>query len=308
VILGPSDPVTLVRAPPGVKRASWLQLMPMVRRGVHPLHAAAMASGLPLHADLSAYCGRRKNQGQSSACAAHSGTTGLLAAQYGAGVASPVDPSPWLAYVVSGMLEAPGGPLLDDGRTLPDVVSAFRSGIIPMRAPTPDGRWSDVWTAADTGGASNVCTPPTAADFAARVVLPFDYGNHTIDPHASNMGDLVVASLTCANPAPVWVAGLVGRQFDTLNGDAIAQPATGDPSAGGHATLIVGFRTMADGSRQYLDDNSWGEEWDNDGECWTSEAWLASQWELHPLTMTPRTEGLTVADRMRSLLSRLEVF
>ena len=59
-------------------------------------------------------------------------------------------------------------------------------------------------------------------------------------------------------------------------------PAT-DPDGGGHALALVGFRTMPDGSRQFRVQNSWGEAWDDAGECWASTAWMAACWELHPV-------------------------
>ena len=263
-------------------------------------HPYLMAASLARESDLTASVGKRKNQGRSSSCSAHAITSGLYAAQIGAGIADPIDGSPHLVYSLSGRLERPFAALQDDGRQLVDVLAVVRTvGLAPMQAPTPDGRWSDVWTA-EEGPDPNVCVPATGAEILSCVRHAYDVGNHTIDPTAPDRDDLIVATLTAPSPAPVLLATRVGARFDSLSPGQVAEP---DPDGSGHALIICGHRTLASGDRQFLVDNSWG-DWDENGECWVSSAWAGACWELHPLTMSPQGNlACSLVDRMRGALS-----
>ena len=181
-----------------------------------------------------------------------------------------------------------------------------------MRAPTPDGRWSDVWTAEDVSGIAgapppNVCADLTQAEHAQCV--RYDAGSHTIDPSSTDLEREIIATLTSPAPAPVLVGGRVGEAFEDLEGDVDAQPdAPDDPQGGGHALLIVGHRPLAShaGHYEFRLANSWGSSWDDDGEGWASESFVRSLWELHPLTCT-RVDDPTkpLLDRLRDALRRL---
>lgn len=49
-----------------------------------------------------------------------------------------------------------------------------------------------------------------------------------------------------------------------------------EDSAGGHMLCIIGYRTRADGNREFLIVNSWGEGWGENGMCWMHEDVLES--------------------------------
>ena len=297
--------------PPGVRRPDPTQLSELTPASEHPLLAHALALPVVERSDLSPLLGQRLNQGRSSACSCHAAASGLWAAS---GRNLPFFPSPHVLYSASGRIEAPcGGLLRDDGRQLCSVLRAIReTGIGPMLAPTPDWRWSDVWTAEDVAGIvrappPNVCRDITLDELAR--CIRYDAGAHTIDPSSTDLEREIIATLTSPAPAPVLVGGRVGAAFEELEGDVDAQPdAPDDPQGGGHALLIVGHRPLASsaGHYEFRLANSWGSSWDEDGECWASEAFVRSLWELHPLTCTRVVDPTKpLLDRLRDALRRL---
>ena len=231
-------------------------------------------SSLPDSVDMSsrpAY-----DQGQSASCTCHAVAKGVE-------IISSYRGSMHCLYSLSGEL---GGDESDSGRELVDVLTVAREvGVAPYEGPSPDGRVSDIWTSNDTGGdpAGNVCQPVTLSElYAAKEHVYESLGQTTIDPSASDLSVQARACLAAGHPLVVGVR--VGRAFETLAGSQVAVPdPASDPDAGGHALLVVGYRTMHDDSIQFRVENSWGETWDDAGECWASLAWLASCDEIHPL-------------------------
>ena len=296
---------------PGVRPPCPHALSALIPAEEHPLLAHAL--GLPIveRSDLTPLLGPRLDQGRSSACSCHAAAAGLWAAS---GHNLPGFPSPHCLYSASGRIEAPcGGVLRDDGRQLASVLRAVReTGIGPMRAPTPDGRWSDVWTSEDVAGLPgapppNVCADLTQAEHAQCV--RYDAGSHTIDPRGPAAIRQIIACLTSPAPAPVLVGGEVGAAFEGLEGDQDAQPDDpSDPDGGGHALLICGHRPLVGsaGHFEFRLCNSWGSSWDEDGECWASEAFVLGLWELHPLTCCRVDDAsLPLLERLRAALRRL---
>jgi Papain family cysteine protease len=261
------------RPPHGVKRPD-----PEVQRlrcslPLHPAHAQALSSPLPASADNTKH--PDTDQGQSSSCTAHSLIKGLEILTGFVG-------SEHVLYSMTGALEGEN-PLADDGRQCVDTLTVVNTqGVHAFEGPSPDGRNSDIWTANDTTAQPpNVTIPASAAELAA--LTKFALGSNSIDPAAPNLSDLLASCLAAGGV--VYLGTEVGQAFEQLQGQTVAQPDTvaNDPNGGGHALIIVGYRTMPDGTRQFKVQNSWGESWDDAGECWASLAWCAACWELHPL-------------------------
>ncbi len=248
-----------MRPPPGLRRSAPHKLSARTPAHLDPRLAAALAGPLPTTVDLSRHPGY--DQGQTSSCTAHALAKCVeIATGYRASMRD--------IYFEAGDLEHDTS---DDGRELLDCLTVLRAfGAAPYAGPV-EGRVSDVTEA-------NASTPPYSPTLAARRRI--DLGQATIDPHADNLSDLVVACLSLG--APIYLGTVIGDAFEVLAGATVAQPdpAT-DPDGGGHALALVGFRTMPDGSRQFRVQNSWGEAWDDAGECWASLAWVASCSELH---------------------------
>ena len=284
VIRGVSVASRVTGSPLGVEhvRAHRIALAMRPRPGVrrpdpYKLHARIAhkygAAALPASVDLS--CGKVTDQGQSSSCTAHALAKGAEIA------ASGFLASEHALYRLTGELENDYG---DDGRQLIDCLTIARTrGLAPFGGPSPDGRNSDVWTAQDTSlRPPNVTLACSPAELAA--LHPLDFGQTSIDPTAADLEQEACAALAAGHP--LYVGGQVGSAFEALSGAMVAVPdPANDPTGGGHAMLVAGYRTMPDGSRPFRVYSSWGESWDDAGECWASLAWLASMWEIHPLVL-----------------------
>jgi hypothetical protein len=295
MILGPANGVQFVRPPHGVLRPDGDVLAIRIARALDPRHVAAMAAPLPLRSDLNR--GRRKDQGRSSACSAHALNKGIENATGFLG-------SDHVLYSATGSR--------DVGRRLVDVLATAASiGLAPYEGDSPDGRFSDVWTANDTSAKPpNVCVAPTDAELSAAIEHRYDFGGNSIDPKSPDLRALVVGTL--AIDSCIYLATQVGRAFESLGRGQVAAPDVNDPDSGGHALIIDGHMTLAPETEAefvtkfgdgFPEDttlvkvaSSWGEEWDEDGECWASLAWVASAWECHPLYKNPSP----------SLLQRIE--
>jgi C1A family cysteine protease len=267
----------LKRPTPGVKRPDPAKIGARCALPLHPDHAAALASPLPASVDNSLQ--PATDQGQSSSCTAHSLIKGVQ-------ILTGFQGSEHVLYSLTGTLEGENPPA-DDGRQCVDCLTVVSTqGVHPFEGNSPDGRNSDIWTANDTSAEPpNVCLPATPAETAN--LTKFALGANSIDPAASNLSDLLASCL--AAKGIVYLGTEIGQAFEQLQGATVAQPDpnANDPNGGGHALIIVGYRTMADGSRQFKVQNSWGETWDENGECWASLAWCAACWELHPLLPIP---------------------
>lgn len=239
------------------------------------------------------------NQGRSGSCGGHAPAVWLFVAASIAGIALGFDgpPSPRLGYGGARCIEQPGaGPLQDSGVEPADPINAYATmGVAPMRCTlTPDGRYSDIWTAEDVENipgapAANDSLRPTAeedAECAKHLVL----GAYTIDPLDPHFVQLVAAALSVGKP--VTITAFVDSAFEDW-GDNDPTDATpplavlpnyADPTGGGHYITILAHKTLQDGSLAFLIWNSWGKDWGvsctgcpgEQGNIWVSDRWLAA--------------------------------
>ena len=242
----------------------------------HPRLVAALSGGCLLDAP------QVMDQGQTSTCWAHSLSAGLWTScnalrkpiQF---VPSPLDIAS-LGYALIRSRATPTGalpPLSDDGAELQDGADTVAEwGVSAMLAPV-DGRYSDI------PETSPFPEPkPLQAELSAQQLL---VGPYTI-PIDSGAPSTVAQCLDSG--IAVWVGGLVGQTTEALQPGQIEQPTPeNDPTAGGHARFIRGYRTATGGALEFLVRNSWGPAWCGTGECWASEEWLLAQWNLFPLAV-----------------------
>ena len=254
------------RPPPGYRPSKPHKLAARTPAHLDPKIAAALAVPLPANIDLSVH--PAYDQGQTSSCTAHAlmKCVEIVTAWRG---------SMRCLYAQAGAIE---GDTADDGREPLDCMQAIAAqGVAPYAGPTPDGRVSDVTP-------ENATQPVSPAEATAADTNRINLGSASIDPKSDNLSDLVVASL--AVKAPIYLGTLVDYAFEELQGQTVAQPTPPtEPDAGGHALTLCGVRTMPDGSRQFRVENSWGESWDEAGECWATLAWVAACSELHPCVL-----------------------
>ena len=274
----------------GAKKSQPHKLASKKAGASHPVIAVMLAAAsIPASCDLAPYEPARLDQGQSGSCTAHSFSGSTSTACRKAGIVLGFEPSPRETYATTRGIEraaaTPAGTplpaLTDSGAEPADVFTAGSTfGTSPMLGPTPDGRNSDIWTAADTTAQpENVNNEPDGNQLqtAGTSIVT---GEYAIDPTAANVSDVVAAAI--ASGFPVYVAFFCDSAFEQLQVGQIAQPPnTNDPNGGGHAVYLSGYTTNADGTRTFILSNSWGTGWCDNGRCLVSEAWLKATWELY---------------------------
>jgi len=283
---------------------------PSKRAAFHTIHAAlALTPNAPVkyapESDHTHNAGEHFDQGRSGSCGGHA--VAKWARTCLAISCVPLtfsgDISPRLTYAESRCPSQPGtGPLKDTGVEPADPITALATeGVAPKQcATTPDGRNSDIWTAADLN-AANLSSPPandgdrpTPAELAlaAKDLL---VGAYAINPGAPNFVALVAASLSANLPvvATIFVDtvfedwGVVDNPDGTTSLPAIDKapldgvPNFQDPQGGGHYITILAHKTLPDGRLAFLIWNSWGNTWGvasgnnpDVGNIWVTQDWL----------------------------------
>ena len=274
----------------GARRSHPSKIVNKKAAATHPVIAAALAAAAsPASYDLAAAEPPRLDQGQSGSCTAHSFSGSCSTACRQTGNPLPFEPSPRETYAATRGIEraqatAPGVPLpalTDSGAELADVVTAGDTfGIAPMQGPTPDGRNSDIWTAADTTAQPENVNNEPDGDQLEQAGTTIVTGEYMIDPAAPNVSDLAAAAISSGYP--IYTGFFVDSAFENLQPGQVAQaPKQNDPNGGGHAVFLSGYTTNADGTRTFILTNSWGTSWCDQGRCLVSEAWLKACWELY---------------------------
>jgi hypothetical protein len=264
------------------------------------LAAARVRAGEPLPAnfDLTQYEPDRLDQGHTGSCEGHGWAAGTYTGLAANGTPLGYVPSPRYGYAGARSLErgaalTPGVatsiplPAFVDNGTETEVMAQWyaQGGTIPMLGPTPDGRNSDIWSAADLSGIPNAPAENVNNELslgglvsgAKRLVT----GTHRIvDPTAA---DTLLQVQTCLYTlkSPVIVGTFVDSAFEQWQaGQApIPAPNTNDASGGGHCLYISGFATV-NGVVRILVTNSWGKGWADQGRCWCSVEWVQACWDL----------------------------
>jgi hypothetical protein len=267
----------------GLHRSTPARIAHRLGGHTHPKIAAALAAGPRGSANLTT-C-QRLDQGNSSTCHAHSAAAAIWTSFNAAGKPLSFVPSPLvIASTTYADLRAkatavpPFPKLTDDGAQLQDDADAIAMwGLAPVSAPTKDGRFSDVENYTDGAFPE----PDTSTLQVAGESLADGEYQIAVDASAHNV---VAASLDVG--IAVWLGVFVDSAFEQLGPNDIAQPANAsDPSGGGHALFLSGYRTAQDGSFEFLIVNSWGYGWANNGTVWASTRWLLSCWDLWPMSV-----------------------
>jgi hypothetical protein len=275
----------------GAKRSPPEKVAHRVGAHLHADIAAALAAGPKGSADLPTVesTGDQPNQGESETCHSHSLAFVIWCAFAAAGKPLGFKPSPLLlaslTYAAEQRPNAPAGlplpTLQDTGSDLQDDASAAaRWGIAPIKAPTSDGRFSDVPNDFELPDGAFPEPDVMQLQIAGADLIAGEY-QIPVDANAPN---LVAASLDAR--IPVWLGTLVGAAFQALGANDIAQPTPpSDTSAGGHAMYLSGYRTNAAGKLEFKVRNSWGGGWAMGGAVWASEEWLKACWSLWPMAV-----------------------
>jgi hypothetical protein len=188
--------------------------------------------------------------------------------------------------------------LQDDGRELADEITGLMScGAAAIgtdsQCPTPDGRYSDVWSDADVANLSPVPDANVTAepDLQALQASAYDVlsGAYTVTLSDANSGAQCAAALDSG--FALYIGFSCGMAFQQLGPNDIAQPTpANDNSAGGHSIIIVSYRINAAGQYEWLIRNSWGAGWADNGGVWCSDTWRLAVWECWCLNETMLTK------------------
>jgi hypothetical protein len=256
------------------------------RRTFSAPHPDALAGAIPPAAALRAFKPPTMDQGRSSACGPHGFAVLAYVACAAAGQPLPFVPSPRVLYADTRSEEQPGdGPLEDSGVSPADLITAAaREGVSAIRAPTPDGRFSDVTTPEDLvslPGASppNVALRPTLRDDeeSGRMLM---IGAQELQPLEPDFARQMAASIA------MYRAGVGLGLHATPGFEAWGEHPRGGLAyddydnasfthEDGHFVALLDYRTELDGSLSFWLQNSWGEAWgESDGGIWVSERWL----------------------------------
>ena len=226
---------------------------------------------------------------------------GLFATMAARGTPLPFVPSPKNFYSCSGAVaraaSAPLDPmpaLTDDGRELADEITALMTcGVSAIGTdsvcPTPDGRYSDIWSETDVAGLSpapnaNVTAEPSiqALEASASDCLS---GAYTVDPAPAANGAKLAAALDSG--MAIYIGFSCGSAFQALVAGQVAQPTpASDATAGGHSIVIVSYRINAAGEYEWRARNSWGATFADSGDVWCSDSWRMALWEAWALNET----------------------
>lgn len=217
-------------------------------------------SGLPREAlALADHVRRVRDQGPTSACVGFAITSGVDVRLRKLGVVWP-EPSPVCVYTSARRASAGKGVKLDDAGSFPRVaMKMIRDlGIASEQAvPFDPSKINDdlKWGAYQD----------------ASKLLVFQW--FRVYEAGASRSDAVANAL--AKGYPVVIGAVLDPAFFQSTGETIM--AWGPERRGGHMLCVLGYRTRADGSREFLILNSWGTGWGARGFVWLHEDALASE-------------------------------
>ncbi len=221
-----------------------------------------------LQGSLAAFRAPFMDQGTCGSCTGHGTPQAIYTSAGASGNKLPFVPSPRVTYALARTLERPDASqaLSDSGAMPSDILTVLRQyGIAPIASPTPDGRYSDVWSLDDTAGLLNPPPPNVNAEVdlldLETAGLKLLTGEYRIDEASNNFASLIKASIR------LYAAAGIGIFVDT--GFMRWDPATGpiwsinlkDQGGGGHWLSLDYFYTTSKGVIVFGGPNSWGESW-----------------------------------------------
>jgi len=260
-----------------------------LRRADAPFAPKFRGVGIPPsgHADLSSFAGEIVDQNHVGHCTTAVAKAAVCSLR-AAGVSMP-EPSHVVAYQLALRLDRaedyPGvptrnlPPLRDCGSTLATMVRVLeRYGLAPKRGNVSVDGWERT---SDCGPANATDERSVNAADAILASQKIVLGPYEID-YASRERDVQLAldaGYACADGG--WV------DLDYMYRDPSSPPAGApditDPDGGGHAQMIIGYRTDHNGETIYLVQNSWGAFWGDGGRTWATRDYLMSRWNIYAI-------------------------
>ncbi len=268
---------------------------PLLRTQLHS-HVFQGANVSPVKAaSLESSEGEIVDQAQSGSCGGAGTAQALWTGFNAAGAPLPFFPSPDGIYKQTRVLSRSNAniPLTDSGVMPSDLMRALaRFGIRKMRAPTPDGRNYDIWTADDIANTSNAPPPnvndePTLSDLE-EAGTKLITGQFRIDEAAPDAITQICAAIAGTGKSHGTTIG-IGIAVDSafMNWTPNLGPLDGTPDykniLGGHWLCLNAYDAYANGVAGLLrGPNSWGKSWGDKGHYeMTSRRLIASVSDIY---------------------------
>jgi hypothetical protein len=250
--------------------------------------AALRVSAPTTEADLTGFEAPLEDQGQTGSCGGHGTSQAVFTSMNAAGVPNLFVPSPDLIYKLARIVRRSNASegLSDSGVMPSDLLTVLRQyGIKPINAPTPDGRYSDVWGPGDLVGVPaakpNVNLEPDLLDLE-RSGMRLLTGEYRIDEQDPRMAQQALNCL--GSKAAVGIGIFVDGAF--MDWDPMSGPITkinlNDPRGGGHWLALTYGYTRDDGMIVLGGPNSWGKFWPATASttCPGSPFWKPGHYEI----------------------------
>jgi hypothetical protein len=183
----------------------------------------------------------------------------------------------------------PSVKLSDDGAQIADVCAAVSTwGRRPIGPLNPGGN-----TDVTTGDGGNVNAEPDLSQLVQdshKLVV----GEYRVDVTAPDAIQTVKGLL--ASGVPLLVGGYVDSAFENyaLGAPPLGAPNQADPVGGGHAMVVVGYKTLTveeaaeyglqEGDVIFEVLSSWGSGFGDAGHAWVTSAWILALWDVYAFT------------------------
>lgn len=253
-------------------------------------HLLGASLGEPPEASLEGYISEVWDQHETGSCTGHAfgraAQLRLLAIASEAGITLNV-PKPSVTAIyqagVAADRSSPNAPLQDDGAAPSQVVRGMATQGVPPDSAWPPGGFEAAY-AADPVNHKFVTEEPDLFELekASTFVLQ---GFYRIEDGSDQTTKDVVQALASGYPVAVGVE--VDQAFEDQNGTRVCPPCGPNP-LGGHMLCVVGYRTNAQGGKEFRVCNSWGPNWADNGLFWASAAWLKSATDVYAITVAPK--------------------
>lgn len=212
-----------------------------------------------------------KTQGAVGACTAFSLSTAMDNALRRMGRQDVIAPlHVWSKYAVPIMGTA-GDDTVDQSITL-EPIWPYDPAKACKLTRTPDPTCSSAYgvTAGSASADPKLKAEQATADASGRYRL---VSIEQLPTRPTNIDDVAAV---LAGGDDLWVSFLVNDEAwsnRTANSSLIPDYTVNDDT--GHAVVLAGYRTLANGQRQFLVHNSWGPRWGENGYGWISQAMVA---------------------------------
>ena len=245
---------------------------------------AAAAAATPASMSLESFAPEVLDQGQTGSCTGHGTATALYTSFVAAGVPLKFIPSPAEIYrngrAIDRVPRSDGtfALLTDDGAEPNQVIRAVQTiGIRPMRAPTKDGRYSDVEP-------STVNDNPMLGDvMVERLTVPIgERGIQSVGAGASIDEVVLLMRQALAAGFAICKGNFVDTDYENWSPSKGPMGACDlrDPNGGGHWTTTLGYYTDASGRTIFIDRGSWGRAYGLNGNVEVLPAFIAQAQDI----------------------------